>query len=225
MFPDSAFVNGEICGVSVRALNPESELEDVQSLLRLVEEGIIKLVRQNLLASAEVLILSPKDEQVLERYFFTFSNVAERDPASLQLAVSGGKEEVLVSTKERECKDSVRIMLRKLLVTTDALDDLVKGCKMAFRLIYKDNAVPPEFEPKYFQTGGHNLVIGVRKPLDLNLGQVQATGHSMDFIFQANPEQLRQDSEDGGEPSSSPAASVLASSPAGTEPQHKRAKR
>ena len=218
VFPDNAFIDGDICGVPVRNLNPDSDLEEVKLFARFVDEGILKTVRLNMLSSAELLVLAPKGERVLERYCFHFSETGEMSVLSDNN--NKDKEDApLSSTKTRECKDSVRIMLRKLLVTTDALGPLVDGCQLAIRLTYKD-FVPPEFEPKFFQTGGQALDFGggVKAPLDLNLGMVESTGYAMDFLFQANPEQLRQDSDEHSSPK-------YVSSPAGTEPQQKKNKK
>lgn len=215
VFPDNAFIDGDICGVPVRALNPKSELEDVKLFSRFVEEGILKQIRCNLLSSAELLVLPTHGDQVLERYCFSFSESSgEISVARDNKAMDEGK----ATLKHRECKDSVRVMLRKLLVTTDALAPLTSGCRLAIRLVYKPE-VPPEFEPKFFQTGGQDYQLNLSSPLDLNLGMVEASGFAMDFTFQANPEQLNQDSDEASSPKRSPALS----SP-GTEPQQKKQK-
>jgi hypothetical protein len=238
VFPDGAFIDGDICGVPVRSLDPKSELDDVKLFSRVVDEGILETVRLNLLSSAELLVLAPKSEQVLfltvfffcfflcnqrqqvlERYCFSFSN--ETGEVAISKGGDGGdaSKNNSVFAKSRDCKDSVRIMLRKLLVTTDALGPVTEGSQLAVRLSYKSH-VPAEYEPRFFQTGGQYLQLAMKAPLELNLGQVDSTGCAMEFTFQANPEQLRQDSDE-----QSSIASIVATSPTGTEPQHKKTRR
>jgi hypothetical protein len=143
---------------------------------------------------------------VVERYVFA---VAEGGA----LTITNGREDAAAAqqTKARETNDAVRVMLRKLLVTTDALTPMHTGCIISLRLVYKEGT-PPEFEPLHFRAGGHELRLPSdgEAAMDLHLGHVEAgAGKALEFTFQSGPDRMRQD-----EASSAFSFSSSASSPA-----------
>jgi hypothetical protein len=184
IFPEDCFKDGDLCGVSVKGLDPDAPDETARKLSLCLEEGVLACMDKQCLASVEVLISATPTGPVAERY---------------ALAVSDGGLSILGEAEK--CKPdptkSVRTMLRKLLVTTDALGELDEGSFISLRLHYKAN-VPEEFEPRWFQAGGSELQFQEdgTHPLDLHLGKVETETHQLAFTFQARPEQIKDGEDD-----------------------------
>ncbi len=225
VFPEEAFGEGEICGVSIRRLNPEGSIAEARQFLRYLDEGVMSAIKLNVLSSVELLfqteqargvcawllkLTRSKDGPVVERYVFA---VAEGGA----LSISSGREDGAAAqqTRARETNDAVRVMLRKLLVTTDALTPMHTGCIISLRLVYKEGT-PPEFEPLHFRAGGHELRLPCdsEAAMDLHLGHVEAgAGRALEFTFQSGPDRMRQD-EPSSSPSSCSRSSVSSPAPA-----------
>ncbi len=153
----------------------------------------------------------------MERYCFGISSSGALCVSNSGSPAAAGHESVeQKNSKRRETNDAVRVMLRKLLVTTDSLTPMPSGCLLSLRLIYKEG-VAPEFEPLHFRTGGHELRMeSEQAAMDLNLGRVGAgVGHAMEFTVQALPEHVIPEKV---KPSSSSVSSSSASSSASSSP-------
>ena len=146
---------------------------------------------------------------VVERYVFSIS-----EGGTLCIS-SGGKEDGAAAQQTRAARESheaVRVMLRKLLVTTDSLTPMQNGCLISLRLVYKAGTAP-EFEPFHFRAGGHDLQLECREDepsMDLHLGHVEAgAGRALEFTFQSGPDRMVNDEQDSSLSSSrcSPAPS------------------
>jgi hypothetical protein len=189
IFPESCFRDGEMCGVTVRTLDPQCEEEAARLFTSYIEEGLMSAVADNLLLSCDLLISNKL--QVLEKYTFAFSDSG---------LIIGASEPI----KQRDPKKSVQIMLRKLLITTDALGPLEDESYLSIRLHYKSD-IAEEFEPKWFQTGGGELQFADDEiqPMDLNLGGIDTADKQLQLTFQARPEQILQDTGDNNSSSAS----------------------
>jgi hypothetical protein len=55
VFPEEAFGEGEICGVSIRRLNPEGGIAEARQFLRYLDEGVLGAIKLNVLSSVELL--------------------------------------------------------------------------------------------------------------------------------------------------------------------------
>lgn len=193
LFPEKAFCDSDIAGVKVRLLQQDCEIVAAKDLFCRIEEGLIKAVEMDVLSGVDLIISKTQRGPALEQYSFKFSS-----KGTLELeAVATTKKEGNTSTTSKDQKKSVQILLRKLLVTTDALGPLDDDCVFNMRLHFKPH-VPIDYEPKWFNAGGDEITFqqdGV-EPMDWSLGTIEKGRRSFELLFQARPEQIAMEDDE-----------------------------
>ena len=202
IFPEKAFCDSDIAGVKVRLLEKNSDIAEAKNLFCHVEEGLIKALEMNVLSGVDLIISQSTNGPTLEQYSFQFSDRGELEVEMDNQSTNRpqqSKPTRNMSAKEQQ-KKSVQIMLRKLLVTTDALGPLTDECTFSIRLRFKDH-VPQEYQPKWFQPGGDEIQFQQdgTEPMDWSLGTIEKGNKAFELLFLARPEQIAMEEEEEDE--------------------------
>lgn len=212
IFPESAFTDGDVDGVPYRRLDgSNSSVEEAQRFAQYLEEGVLNSTTLNNLSHLDLLICTSPHGPVVESYTFNLQKNDKdlKKKKKKNVADENGdndNDDDDDGTKFRSvfvCR-SLQLMLRKLLVTTQALGPLPEGAMIAMRLVWTPQTAA-EYEPRWFQSGGHAMQLQQDViDMDLNLGKVEAKQRCVELTFRALPEQIREtysgdDDDDNGE--------------------------
>lgn len=206
LLPETAFVDRELFSVRVRTLDPACNVDACRALLQCVEEGVLEALRRETLDSVDLLISSEREGPPLEQYRFSFWSDGDAVGVHVDKQDTGAQNNnhnnangTVGRKKTRDLAKCVQVLLRKLLVTTDALAPLEEPCFLTLRLNYK-STVPEEYQTRWFRAGGTNMTLpDDGTALDLCLGSIRTGARRVDVNFSARPEQMAQDGSDSSQ--------------------------
>ncbi|KAF8939608.1 HORMA domain-containing protein 1 [Dissophora ornata] len=218
-FPEENFEDGKEGDVRVKIVKRGYSVE-ADSLVNWLEGGIFDALVKNYLKTVEFgIFLDERRPQVLvEKYTFhvayndghaflqhieteRFGTGREEDwrtaSSRQKIAVLG---EVPVSKTVGEVKKCVELMMRRIILYTQALQSLPSNKFITARIYYWDDATPLDYEPQFFMSASDEPENQLRLESEstaVSFGKLKTPFHTMDMQIEAIDRNLEVEPQEG----------------------------
>eukprot|EP00698_Gefionella_okellyi_P024243 TRINITY_DN8502_c0_g1_i11.p1 TRINITY_DN8502_c0_g1~~TRINITY_DN8502_c0_g1_i11.p1 ORF type:complete len:371 (-),score=75.08 TRINITY_DN8502_c0_g1_i11:758-1870(-) len=196
MFPEECFQDRFLSGINIKGLIPKSV--EAKKLCNWLEHGVFEAIEKRYLKCVVFTVASDATgTTVLESYHF---RISYPDNENVCMTLSSNLKPALFAAQTKdEIKRSTATMIRTLITLAQTLQPLPDEYFLSMKLLYYDENVPANYQPKYFEESQHQAGASMAfeaEPLKLRIGSISTPFHTMSLKLRTNADAVGEEMQE-----------------------------